>query len=78
MMCSVFLLKVISFCSNGEARVALKLLSKIIFTIMAVNELFDSHIIRQRLMSLVKSRVVPLQLKLSSCFHANALEFKMT
>lgn len=60
-----------------KQRITLKLLSKIIFTIMAMNELFDSQIIRQRLMS-VKLRVVPLQLKLSSCFHANALEFEVT
>lgn len=45
---------------------------------MAMNELFDSQIVRQRLMSLVKLRVVPLQGKLCSCFHANVLEFEVT
>lgn len=62
----------------GKQSITLKLLNKLIFIIMAMNELFDSQIIRQRLTSLVKWRVVPLQLKLSSCFHANVLEFEVT
>lgn len=43
---------------------------------MAVNEVFDSWTKEQRLMSLVKLRVIPLQLKLSSWFHASALNLK--
>lgn len=59
----------------GNQIIILKLLSKIIF-IMAVNEVFDSWTKEQRLMSLVKLRVIPLQLKLSSWFHASALNLK--
>lgn len=59
----------------GNQIIILKLLSKIIFN-MAMNEVFDSWTIRQRLMSLVKLRVSPLQLKLSSWFHASALNLR--
>lgn len=78
-MCSIFLsLKAINILlSNGEVKHYTEII-KIIFIIMAMNDLFYSQIITRRLMLLVKWRVVPLQLKLSSCFHANVLEFEVT
>lgn len=79
LMCSIFLsLKAINILlSNGEVKHYTEII-KIIFIIMAMNDLFYSQIITRRLMLLVKWRVVPLQLKLSSCFHANVLEFEVT